>query len=267
MQAAQSPAWEEILALLQNDLERSYRIDIETNSTVDIEATEDKKDIAELLNAISQFFSGVAPLMQSGAMPFEVIKSMLLAVLRRFRFGDELEEQIKGMQAPAPQQSPELQKQAQKLQEEARQLEQERQQFTLDVQKEKGSLDLERKQFDMEKQFAAKELQMEAKYATRELETTAKQHMENIEMQRASVEERLSQKEAAVKDSEARMVANIEGKKREVEQGGSQLIQAQQAIAKLLEDLQKFAVEVAKQGSQPRPTKAVKTAEGKWELQ
>lgn len=267
LQAAQSPAWEEILALLQNDLERSYRIDIETNSTVDIEATEDKKDIAELLNAMSQFFSGVAPMMQSGALPWDVVKSMLLAVLRRFRFGDELEEQIKGMQAPAPQQSPELQKQAQKLQEEARQLEQERQQFALDVQKEKGALDLERKQFDMEKQFAAKELQMEAKYATRELETTAKQHLENFEMQRASVEEQLSQKEAAVKDTEARAAADIDGKKREVEQGGSQLVQAQQAIAKLLEDLQKFAGEIAKQGSQPRPTKAVKTGEGKWELQ
>lgn len=108
---------------------------------------------------------------------------------------------------------------------------------------------------------------MEAKYATRELETTAKQHLENFEMQRASVEEQLSQKEAAVKDTEARAAADIDGKKREVEQGGSQLVQAQQAIAKLLEDLQKFAGEIAKQGSQPRPTKAVKTGEGKWELQ
>ena len=72
LQIAQSPAWEEILALLQNDLQRSYRIDIETNSTVDIEATEDKKDLSEVLQAISQFLSSIGPLVQNGSMPFDM---------------------------------------------------------------------------------------------------------------------------------------------------------------------------------------------------
>lgn len=101
-QVLAQPSWDEILALLQNDLQRSYRIDIETNSTVDAEATEDKQNIAELLNAISQFLNGVSPLVQSGSMPFEVASGMLLAIVRRFRFGPELEDQLKEMKQPPP---------------------------------------------------------------------------------------------------------------------------------------------------------------------
>lgn len=100
------PSWAEILNLLRNDLSRSYRIDIETNSTVDLEATDDKQQIAELLNAISQFLSGVSPLVEQGVMPFEIARDMLLAVVRRFRFGPELEEQLKKMQPPQPKPDP-----------------------------------------------------------------------------------------------------------------------------------------------------------------
>lgn len=267
VQTAQSPAWEEILGLLRNDLQRNYRIDIETNSTVDVEATEDKKDIAEMLNAISQFFSGLAPLIQNGALPFELAKTMLLAVLRRFRFGDELEEQIQGMQVPKPPMSPELEKEAKRVQEEAKKLEQEKQSFALDMQQQKADLQLERTQFEGEKRLAAKELQLEARFAAKDLEATAQEHLRAIESTLQAGEEKLATKEAAVKETEARGQAEVEGKRKEVEQGGSQLVQAQQAIAQLLQDLQKFVGEVAKQGSQPRPTKAVKTAEGKWELQ
>lgn len=110
------PSWSEILEILRNDLTRSYRIDIETNSTVDIEATEDKAQIGELLTAISQFLSGISPLVQQGVMPFEIARDMLLAITRRFRFGSELEEQLKKMQPPQPQDNGEKEKMAMDLQ-------------------------------------------------------------------------------------------------------------------------------------------------------
>lgn len=96
------PTFEQLLALLRNDLQRSYRIDIETNSTVDAEATEDKQDMSELMNAMAQFMNGIAPAVQSGIMPFEAAKAMLLGLIRRFRFGADVEDLIKTMQPPAP---------------------------------------------------------------------------------------------------------------------------------------------------------------------
>ena len=101
--AAQLPSWEEIMGLLANDLQRNYRIDVETNSTVDAEATEDKANMGEFLNAIAQFMNGAAPLVQQGVLPFDAAKSILLAVTRRYRFGPEVEDDLKKMQPPQPQ--------------------------------------------------------------------------------------------------------------------------------------------------------------------
>ena len=96
------PAWQEILSLLQNDTQRAYRIDIETNSTVEPEAVEDQKNITELMTAIGQYLNGVGPLVAQGVLPFETAQSMLLAITRRFRFGNEIEDQIRQMQPPKP---------------------------------------------------------------------------------------------------------------------------------------------------------------------
>lgn len=100
---AQLPTWEDIMGLLANDLQRNYRIDLETNSTVDAEATEDKQNMGEFLNAIAQFMNGAAPLVQQGVLPFDAAKSILLAVTRRYRFGPEVEDDLKKMQPPQPQ--------------------------------------------------------------------------------------------------------------------------------------------------------------------
>ncbi len=101
-QELQKPLWKDVLKLLQNDLMRAYRIDIETNSTVEPEAAEDIKAIMEMLMAIGQFLNGVAPLVQSGSLPFEAAQSILLVIVRRFRWGTEIEQYIQKMQPPKP---------------------------------------------------------------------------------------------------------------------------------------------------------------------
>ncbi len=97
-----TPSWEKVLEMLRDDTQRAYHIDIESNSTVDVEATEDQKLMGEVLTAIGQFMSSVSPLIISGAMPFQVAQTMLLSIVRRYRFGTEIEDQIKMMQPPAP---------------------------------------------------------------------------------------------------------------------------------------------------------------------
>lgn len=102
MQQLQTPKWSDILAMLRDDMQRAYRIDIETNSTVQPEAVEDQKNISEVMTALGQFLNGVTPLVVSGSMPFEAAQAMMLAIVRRFRFGPEIEDHIKAMQAPKP---------------------------------------------------------------------------------------------------------------------------------------------------------------------
>ena len=97
-----APSWEEIHSVMLDAVSTNYRTEIETNSTIDAEAAQDKQDIAELLNALSQFLNGIAPLVQQGVLPYEIAKQMLLVISRRYNFGSELEDALKSMQAPQP---------------------------------------------------------------------------------------------------------------------------------------------------------------------
>lgn len=102
-QALQQPKWADVIGVLRDDLQRAYRVDIETNSTVQPEAVEDQKNIADVMTALGQFLNGVSPLVQSKVMPFQAAQAMMLSIVRRFRFGDEIEEYLQQMQAPTQQ--------------------------------------------------------------------------------------------------------------------------------------------------------------------
>ena len=155
VQAASSPGWPEVIALLRNDLSRNFRIDIETNSTVDVEATEDKNAVGETLNAMSQFLSGVSPLVQSGSMPFEVARDMLLSVVRRFRFGTEIEDSLAKMQPPQPQPDPKA-----------------------DAAKEQNNFDMQLKQLDMQ----AKQMELQQKERLMQMQMEQAQLEHNLKM-------------------------------------------------------------------------------------
>jgi hypothetical protein len=177
-QALSMPAWEDLLKLLQDDTQRSYRIDIETNSTVDAEATEDKQDISELLNAMSQFLNGVGPMVKDGTMPFSVAQGILLAVVRRYRFGPELEDQLKEMKAPAPQQNPdqlkqqqdELTKQAEQIKQQQQALQQASMAADQKHAQQAADLQFQQKELAMEKQFTLREIALHKQMTAKELD-------------------------------------------------------------------------------------------------
>ncbi len=98
----QKPVWGPVLETLRDDTQRAYRIDIETNSTIEPEAAEDQQNITEMMTALAQYLNGIGPLVQSGVMPFGAAQGMMMAIVRRFRFGAEIEDYIRAMQPPKP---------------------------------------------------------------------------------------------------------------------------------------------------------------------
>ena len=85
------PVTPEMMAIMKNDLMRSYKIDIETDSTVATDQTEEQRNVIELLGAITTFIQQFVPLAQMGVPP-EIGKEMLLFAVRRFKGGDQLEQ-------------------------------------------------------------------------------------------------------------------------------------------------------------------------------
>jgi hypothetical protein len=169
-----TPTWEAVVGMLRNTLMREYRVDIETNSTIADDLEEDQKNTGELLNALSQFLNGVAPLIENGSMPFEVAKSMMLGVVRKMAMGPEVEQYLEKMTAPkppeekAPPVDPNIQAkqqvEAQKAQLELQKLQMEgemmKQQQAMELQKlqtEQQTLQLEMEKMQLEMQLLREE--------------------------------------------------------------------------------------------------------------
>lgn len=164
VQVMQQPFWGDILKVLKDNYSRSYRVDIETNSTLDVEATEDKELVGEFMNAMAQLLNGMAPMVENKSLPFAAFKSIMLGVTRRYRFGREVEDELKAMQEPQPPQSPEMEKAKKQLQQEGEKLQKDKQQLNDERQKAGKSLDkqaydlkIKEIQFDFEKKLAAQE--------------------------------------------------------------------------------------------------------------
>lgn len=86
----------EMMAVMKNDLLRSYKIDIETDSTVATDQAAEQQNVIELMGAVTGLIQQSIPLIQAGVPP-EIIKELLLFAVRRFKGGDQLEQVLEKM--------------------------------------------------------------------------------------------------------------------------------------------------------------------------
>lgn len=84
----------EMIAILRNDKLRSYRIDIETDSTVFEDAEAEKQARTELLKSISEFVVAWMPVIQGQPKMLPLAFEMLAFGVRGFKAGRQLEEAI-----------------------------------------------------------------------------------------------------------------------------------------------------------------------------
>ena len=203
--AMRQPKWADVLGMLRDDTQRAYRVDIETNSTIAPEASEDQQQITEMMTAMGQFLNGVAPLVSKGVMPFQIAQSMLLAISRRFQFGTEVEGFIQQMAEPPkedPAKNAEAMKQQAEMQLEQARLQFETQKFQAEFQ-QTTQVELGKHQREVE---AAKQSQMLA------METLRLQH--EHEMHKLEAERRLKlselQSDKMIEEMKARMQQETE---------------------------------------------------------
>lgn len=103
-----SPSWEDVEALLKDNALRQFRIDIETDSTIEPDQQEEKAQAVELTQAIGAFIAEWGPAIQAQPALAPLAAGILKFTIRRFRAGRELEDLIestmdKVMNAPPPQ--------------------------------------------------------------------------------------------------------------------------------------------------------------------
>ncbi len=111
------PTMEAVFGLLKNQTTRTFIIDIETNSTVSSQATKDREDITEFMNALNQASSGLGGSIQAGVITPDGARAITLAIVRKFRLGREVQKAVETPPKQTPQEI-QLQQQVQQLQQE-----------------------------------------------------------------------------------------------------------------------------------------------------
>lgn len=160
-----APVWGQVLKVLRDDMQRAYRIDIETNSTVEAEATEDKEQMAEVMAAIGQALNGLTPLVTAGTLPFEAAQAMLLTIVRRFRFGPEVEDMIRAMKQPAPpeQAKQQMEQMKQQMEQQMQQIQQQAEQAVNEAKQQATSAQTMLDRANYEKDVLKREADLELK--------------------------------------------------------------------------------------------------------
>lgn len=112
------PTWEEVYAFLKNDRLRSFRIDIETDSTIKMDQDAERQARMEFLTAAGGFMQQMQTVQNPDLQP--LLAEMLMFGVRSFKVGKDLENSFrtvlekleKEAQAPKPPvQDPEMIKQ------------------------------------------------------------------------------------------------------------------------------------------------------------
>src|SRR5690606_5135252 len=178
------PTWEDVIALLRNDALRSWRIDVETDSTIQADVQRSQQNINEFIGGFAQFIQAIGPAVQTGAMPQEAAVGMMKAFARAFKLPRQAMDALDNLPEQAPQQGNEAAAQA-----EAMKLQAEQQRTQADIQKtqldgqiaaQKGKLDLVKMQREEERAAQQHAFDMEylsAQHTARMAELAAKAAM------------------------------------------------------------------------------------------
>lgn len=214
-QAAEQKALEEFskaIELLRSDKLRGFRIDIETDSTVQVDAQADKEAAVELTTATFQGLGNAAPLLAQAPELIDPVGQLLMFTFRRFRVGramesslegalEQIKERLEGPRPPSPEQ--------QKIEGELKQ-----QQMEMQRSQQEGQIEIASKQLDMRLQ------QQEAALKEREMAMEAR--MMQLEAALKVQELKLKERELGMKMQAQVMDAQVGARKAELDMSANQ---------------------------------------------
>lgn len=140
----------EIQQLISSDQLRMWKLDIETDSTIQADLSDARQNIGEMIQGMGGFVQAMAPLVEGGIMPKDAAVKLLSAFTRPFRLGrqaeivfDELIEQMESQKGQPQQPDPAAMQAQAEAQAEQAKLQIEAQKAQADDQNKKGQLQVD----------------------------------------------------------------------------------------------------------------------------
>lgn len=184
MAASGIPVDEQVMALLRNDAMRTYRVDIETDSTIQADVARAQQNASGFMAGFGQFMQAIGPAVQAGALPVEVARTMLQSFARSFKLGRAVEDAIDsiGQQQPqdigAPQADAQADAQAAAQQQAQQQVQQEAQQQVQAEAQMKAQVSLQAEQVRAQAMLQAEQMRIAAENQRHAAEMAMKRDIE-----------------------------------------------------------------------------------------
>jgi hypothetical protein len=104
-QALQAPTWEEVKAVMASDALRAFRVDIETDSTIQADLSQAQQNMSGFVEGLGAFAQAMGPAVQAGLMPLDIVADLLTGFARNFKLGRQAEDALErlGQQVRQPQ--------------------------------------------------------------------------------------------------------------------------------------------------------------------
>ena len=201
--ALEEPSLEEVFGVMQSDVMRSYKIDIESDSTIRSDLTRNQRQMNEFLQGSAQFVAAVGPAVQTGQMPGNVAAEVYTAFARNYKLGKQAEDALDKMAENAskpqpPKPDPEAEKAKMQMQIEqqkmAHQTQLEQAKMQLEQVKAQQQAALEQQKMELEREKAAQELELKRQIAMLEMQ---------IKQETTAAELQLKGQEAEVRNQQA----------------------------------------------------------------
>jgi hypothetical protein len=183
------PVSPEMTKIMRSDALREFRIDIETDSTIQAIQQEDQAEVVKFLEGFTKFMQGIGPAVQSGYLTAKAAKSMVMAATRRFKFGREVEDSLNEMDAekvdnkekePSAEEK-KMQMEMQMKQQDA-QMKQQGQQADLQMKQQEGQIKAQAQQQELQMKQASQQQEIELKAQ----EASAQMQLKREEVQQAN---------------------------------------------------------------------------------
>lgn len=201
MQAMKEPALEDVQQVLQSDLMRSYRIDIESDSTIRADLTRNQKAMGEFLQGTAQYIGAVGPAVQGGQMPQQAAVEIYTAFARNYKLGKQAEDALETMseaaqkpQPPKPDPEAEKAKAQIGLEREKMQIQQQGDQARLQLEMQKTQMQAQNDQAKAQSDMALAQQKMQFDM---ELEREKAGQQYQIEMMKANADIEIKREMAA----------------------------------------------------------------------
>lgn len=186
----------ELLMMFNEPVLSSYRVDIESDSTIRADLTRAKGEMGEFLQGTASYFQTMAPLVQSAPAAAEPITEIYAAFARYFSLGKQAEDALDNIVELAKQAAAQFQEPQGPTPEE----------IEAQARANEAALRQQEAQMKIESKFAdaeAKQAQTRANVEAKQAELAMKQEEHRVEMEKMRQEMQMAQREHALEMQKA----------------------------------------------------------------